>query len=211
MEERMVEKKDRLGRWMRILAVLLIVLGLTIMIPKVNGMVDFYREMQYAREHGFEQGNPDPALIRPWMTIRYLAVSYAVPQKYLFDAAHIQPHPETSMLSIQRLNQQMKLGQQEGEPVLLRTLRQAVMDYRANPQPTGLMERTVADWMSVQYLANSTGIAPETFFAAANIEMDGNAFLPLGYLSDKVDYPGGVRQLLHVLQQVIDAKGGNGQ
>ena len=53
----------------QIFAVVLIVVGLAIMIPKGLGMFDFYKEVQYANLHNFRAGNLSPDLLRPWMTI----------------------------------------------------------------------------------------------------------------------------------------------
>ena len=67
-----------------IVAAGLIVLGLVIVIHYGRGAFNSYRAMEFAREHGFDAGNPNPDLIRPWMNIRYIAVAYAVPQEFLF-------------------------------------------------------------------------------------------------------------------------------
>jgi hypothetical protein len=153
----------------QIFAVLLIILGLAIMIPKGRGMLEFYKEARFAREHNFQNGNVSPDLLRPWMSIRYISVAYAVPQKYLFEASGIPPRNETSMISLSRLNGQMHLGQVNGSPVLMDTVRQAILAYRANPIATGLIERHVSDWMTVQYIANSTGLSADTIFRQISI------------------------------------------
>ncbi len=69
------------------LALTLILLGLVIMIPKAKGMFDFYKEVRYAQKNNFAAGNPSPSLIRPWMSLRYIAAAYAVPQQYLWSLA----------------------------------------------------------------------------------------------------------------------------
>jgi hypothetical protein len=189
------------------LAVALIVIGLAIMIPKARGMFDFYKEVRYATENDFAAGNLSPDLLRPWMSIRYIAVAYAVPQKYIFDAANIQPKKETSMIGINRLNRQMGLGQVDGNPALLKSIRKAILAYRANPVVTGLIEQHVEGWMTVQYIANSSGIPAETIFQAVGIPMDGNAYKPLDFLSDEVNYSGGPKNLAAAIQKVVDAQG----
>jgi hypothetical protein len=188
----------------QILALVLIVVGLGIMIPKGLGMLDFYKEVQYAREHNFKAGNLSPDLLRPWMTIRYISVAYAVPQKYLFDAAGIQPKKENSMIALNRLNNHMRLGTVNGRPTLMNTVGEAIIKYRANPVITGLIEKQVADWMSVQYIANSTGIPAESIFHDLGVPMDGNAYLPLGVLSGEVNYVGGPKALVAALQKIVD-------
>jgi hypothetical protein len=188
------------------LALLLIVIGVAIMIPKGRGMAEFSREAQFAAENDFAAGNPSTDLLRPWMTIRYIAAAYAVPQEYLFDATQIQPKRETSFIAVNRLNQQMQLGQVNGEPALLGTIRTAIEAYRANPVSPGLLERHVEEWMTVQYIANSTGIPAEELFAAG-IPAEGNAYKPLGFLSDELNYPGGEPALAAALQTLVDEKG----
>ncbi len=189
----------------QILAVLLIIFGLVFMVSKGLGMVNFYKEVQYAKVNNFKAGNISPDLLRPWMTIRYIAVAYAVPQKYLFDSANIQPRKENSMIGLNRLNSQMQLGSVDGgRPVLMGTIRDAIVKYKANPVITGLIEKQVTDWMSVQYVANSIGIPAETIFMELGITMDGHAYEPLGFLSDEIDYPGGSKSLVAAIQKIVD-------
>jgi hypothetical protein len=100
------------------------VIGMVIMIPRAIGTFNFSKEARYAAEHDFAAGNLSPDLLRPWMSIRYISVAYAVPQAYLFDAANITPGKETSMLSLDRLQGQMHLGQVDGDPALMQTIRE---------------------------------------------------------------------------------------
>jgi hypothetical protein len=189
------------------LAVSLIVIGVIIMIPRGIGLFSFTKEARYAAENDFAAGDLSPDLLRPWMSIRYISAAYAVPQAYLFDAAGIKPRKETSMLSLERLNKQMHLGQVDGEPALMQKVRDGILAYRANPVVTGLIEHRVEDWMTVQYISNSTGIPMETIFAAAGLPAEGNANKPLGFLGDQTSYPGGVKALVAAVQKVVDAQG----
>ena len=189
------------------LAVALILVGVAIMIPRAKGMFDFYKEARYASENNFADGNLSPELLRPWMSIRYIAVAYAVPQQYLFDSLKIQPKKETSMIGINRLNQQMGLGKVDGQPVLLTTVRESILEYRAHPVVTGLIEKHVEDWMTMQYIANSSGVPALVIFEKIGIPANGNAFKPLGFLSDQVNYPGGTKALIAAVQKIVDAQG----
>ncbi len=189
---------------LQLLAVVLIIIGALIMIPRGRGMFKFSQEVEFARQHDFQSGNISPDLLRPWMTVRYIAVSYAVPQKYIFDAVGIPPRRENSMISVSRLNKRLELGTVDGQPELLHILRDTILAYRANPVATGLVEQGVRDWMTIQYIANSTGIPVETIFLELDLPVDGNACLPLGPLSDKVHYPGGPRALEQALQRLVD-------
>ncbi|MEI7845216.1 MAG: hypothetical protein WCK35_05370 [Chloroflexota bacterium] len=190
----------------QILALVLIVAGLGIMVSKGLGMFEFYKEVRYAQENNFKAGNLSTDLLRPWMTLRYISVSYAVPQKYLFDEAGIKPKKENSMISVSRLNAQMNLGGVKGRPVLLSTIGDAINKYRANPVATGFIEQHVSDWMSIQYIANSTGISAQIIFDELGISMVGNAYMPLGYLSDTVSFAGGPKALVAEVQKIIDSR-----
>lgn len=189
------------------LAIALIVIGVMIMIPKGRGMADFSRDAEYAAKNNFAAGNLSTDLLRPWMTIRYISVAYAVPQEYLFEATGIQPKRETSMLSIARLNQQMQLGQVNDQPALMDTIKQTIEAYRANPVVTGLIEQHVEDWMTVQYIANSTGIPAEEILQTVGLPVEGNANKPLGFLSDEMNYTGGKSALVDAVQKLVDEKG----
>ena len=129
-----------------------------------------------------------------------------MPQKYLFEAIGVQPKKENSMQALARLNNQMKLGLTNGVPTLISRVREAILAYRANPVVTGLIEGHVSDWMTVQYIANSTGIPSENIFKQINLPLDGNAYKPIGYLGSSLNYPGGSRQLMADLQKIVDSQ-----
>jgi hypothetical protein len=128
-------------------------------------------------------------------------------KKFIFDAANIQPKKETSMLGVNRLNQQMGLGQVDGQPALMKTLREAILAYRANPVATGLIEQQVEGWMTPAYIANSAGIPVGTLLQEVGVSPEGNAYDVLGYLGDKVSYPGGDKALIAAIQKIVDDKG----
>ena len=190
----------------QVIALVLIIGGIAIMVPRARGMFDFYQEARYAADNNFQAGNLSPDLIRPWMSLRYVAAAYAVPQKYLFDVLHIQPRKETSLIGLARLNQQMQLGQVDGQPALLKHVKTAILAYRANPVVTGLVENKVEDWMNAAYIANSSGIPAETLLQAAGIPAAGNEYKPLGFLSDEVHYTGGLKALVAAVQKIVDAQ-----
>ncbi len=188
-----------------ILAVVLIAAGLAVMIPKGKALVELSKEARYAIENNFESGNPSLDLLRPWMTLRYIASNYAVPQKYLFDACGIPIRKESSEIAVSRLNKIMRLGEQDGLPELLVKIRAAIQRYREQPVVTGLLEQHVEDWMTVEYIANSTGIPAETLLGEINLPVEGNRYVPLGPLSDRLKYTGGVQGLEAALQKVVDS------
>jgi len=189
----------------QLLAILIIGVGIMLMAVRVSGMLSFFREVGYAQRNNFLAGNPSPDLLRPWMSLRYVAQAYAVPQKYLYDAAGIEPRPETSMVAIHRLNQHMRLGVENGQPKLLAIVRQAIRDYNANPVATGLLEQHVEGWMTVQYIANSTGVPAERYLEALDIPASGNhRYLTLDLLADELGYAGGPRKLSQDLQAAVE-------
>lgn len=191
----------------RIAAILLIIVGVAAVIRYGIGTFYAFREMQYARQNNFNEGNLDPSLLRPWMNMQYVAVAYAVPQEYLFSELGIPFERRNSRISLDDLNEMFHFGRAKTDPpkpLIMDRLAQAIEDYRANPVPTGLEGDGVRFWMSIQYIANSTGIPVETIFKELNLEEDGNAYIPLEYLVDEIKYPGGPRALYDKLQQIID-------
>jgi hypothetical protein len=203
----MVKKLKSISK-IQILAVILIIIGLGLVIRYGIGSFNAYRAMEYARVNNFEAGNPNPDLIRPWMSIRYVAVAYTVPQEYLFFELGIPMERRNSEVSLDDLNDEFKLGrsEQDGRPhlVIMDKLKEAILAYRENPVPTGLREGGVRPWMNVQYIANSTGIPVEYIFEQLGLSMDGNAYMLLERLTEETHYPGGMRALIERLQQIVD-------
>ncbi len=186
------------------LAIVLIVIGLALAVRYGIRTFFAFREMRYASLNNFAAGDLDVNLIRPWMTLRYIAVAYAVPQEYLLHETGIPIKIRSSMTSLRTLNNDLNLGWEGSTPVLQTKIQQAIIEYRKNPVPTGLLERGVRDWMTVQYIANSTGISAEQIFTQIGIPADDNANKPLGFLSDEIHYPGGPDALIRAVQHVVD-------
>ena len=187
-----------------IVAIVLIVVGGFIAVRYTLRSISVYQEMEYARRNNFEGGNVDPALIRPWMNLRYVAVTYAVPQEYIFEQLGLGPRRESSMLPLDRLNDELRLGRVDGQPVLISILGDIITRYREDPVATGMTERGVRPWMNMQYIANSTGIPVETFFEQLGIPLDDHAYMPMDRLSEQVDYPGGPGKMMDEIRRVID-------
>ena len=82
-------------------------------------------------------------------------------------------------------------------------MQEAISQYRQNPVATGL-EGDIRPWMSIQYIANSTGIPAEYFFEQLGIPMDGNAYLPLDALIKEAQYEPGLRAMVEKIQQIVD-------
>lgn len=190
----------------QILAIILIVIGLGLVIRYGIGAFNAYRALEYARLNNFAAGNPDPDLIRPWMNIRYIAVAYTVPQEFIFAQLGLPINRSNGEMPLYRLNDQMGLGpsDQGKYPAIIDKLREAILKYRENPVTTGLEGRGVAPWMSIQYIANSTGVPAEYIFEQIGVPGDGNAYITLEGISDRVHYQGGPRKLAEDIQKVVD-------
>jgi len=194
-------KKQWLGI---ILAIILIVAGVVFTIRYVRGTIYAYHAMQFAMQHNFDAGNPDVDLLEPWMSIRYIAEAYTVPQSYLFDKLGVEMNPPNSELPVGRLNRQLGRRGRPEQPIILDKIREAILEYRENPVATGLQEQRVARWMNVQYIANSTGIPAEYIFEQIGLPMEGYAFMPLERLVDETRYEPGVRELTKQIEQIIE-------
>jgi hypothetical protein len=188
--------------WPRWLTVTLIVAGVGLVVLFGIRSVRSLREVLYLQEQGLNDGTADVSAIRGWMTIRYISLAYAVPEEYVWEQLGLPParDPHTTL---EQLNRQYNFGRPtEGQPPAIVGLVQAIMtEYKENPVATGLDE--VRPWMNLQYIANSTGTPVEELFAAVQIPLEDNAFVPLGTLAAEVDYPGGLRQLIDDIETFL--------
>ncbi len=189
----------------KIIAFVLIGVGLIITVRYSIGMFQAYRAMEFAHANNFAKGNLDPNLLRPWMNMRYVAVAYAVPEEFLFSELGIRMEKRNNMASLDKLNNQFFEHQGTKDHLLIMDkLSEAILKYRKNPVPTGLKENGVRVWMSIQYIANSTGIPPEYIFKQIGIPMEGKAYLPLDAIDAEFGYEGGLRALEQAVQQAVD-------
>jgi hypothetical protein len=188
----------------QILAIVLVVIGLGLVIVFGLRSIQSFRMLQYAQEQGFYEGAPDPTAIRPWMTVRYVAVVYTVPQEYLFAKLDIPFDRRNSNASLAELNREFELGRSSrgAYPAIMDKVVAAIDQYRANPVTTGL-EGDVRPWMSIQYISNSTGVPAEFIFEQIGLPQNDTTFLPLERLADETKYPGGLRLLVEAVQQAL--------
>ena len=105
---------------------------------------------------------------------------------------------------IGQLNKRFSFGRIDDQPVIISKLRDAILKYQNNPVVTGLAEGEVHGWMSIQYIANSTGIPAEYIFEQIGLPMKGHAFMPLGRLVEQTNYESGNEALAKQLQQIIE-------
>ena len=156
------------------------------------------RQLQYIRQQGLDRGNASIDAIRPWMTVRFIAVAYAVPEEYIYSALEIpfdQRRPDTSL---GELNKQFELGHSpNNELAIIDKTKAAITAFRENPVATGL--RDVRPWMSIRYIANSTGVPAQAIFEAIGLPAADNEYKPLDLLSKEQHYPGGPKALVEAV------------
>jgi hypothetical protein len=192
------------GRRRTLLALVLIAAGLLIAGFFAARAVRSFRTLQYIRQQGLDQGTASVDAIRPWMTIRFVAVAYAVPEEYMYSALSIPFERRSRDQSLGELNRIYELGHVPGgtELVSVQRAREAVTAYRENPVATGL--RDVRPWMSVRYVANSAGVDEAGIFAAIGLPAAGNENKPLDLLSEELHYRGGPRALAEAVAAALE-------
>jgi hypothetical protein len=182
-------------RFRLLLTIGVIVIGLAIAGFFGIRTVTSARQLQYIRQQGLDRGSASVDAIRPWMTVRFIAVAYAVPEEYIYSALEIPFDRRRPDNSLGEINKEFQMGNSpvNNQLVVIDKAKVAITDYRANPVATGL--RDVRLWMSVRYIANSTGVPEQAIFAAINIPATDNEYKPLDLLGKEQHYPGGPRAL----------------
>ena len=181
----------------QILAMGLVVLGLGLVI--FFGLRSFrsFRQLQYIEDQKLFTATSSPEAVQPWMTIRFVATAYAVPEEYLFAALDVPLKERNDAMGLRDLNQVLQLGRstQGAYPAIIDAVRQAIEQYRANPVAPGL-KGDIRPWMSIQYIANSTGIPADYIFEQIGLPMAGNEYKPLEVLYDELEVNHGRRRAL---------------
>jgi hypothetical protein len=193
------------GRTMRLLLMFAVIaIGLAIAAYFGARAVRSFRQLRYVQQQGLDRGAASVEAVRPWMTIRFIAVAYAVPEEYLYSALDIPFDRRNANQSLGELNRIYQLGHSaDNELAIIGKARAAITEYRANPVVTGL--RDVRPWMSVRYIANSTGVPEDYLFAQVGVPMAGNENKPLDLLSEEQRYRGGPRALAESIQRALEA------
>lgn len=201
--------KRRLAFWRnpRFWAILLLLAGLVIMVRYGQRTLRSYREFTYAREQGLLDGSASVEAIRPWMTVRYIAVAYAVPEEYIYDQLGIpftdRPGPRgNSIFDLARKLVPDK-DPREGDDQVMARLQTIILAYRENPVAPGL--RDIRPWMSIAYIANSTGVPMEYIFDQINLVQLDNEYKPLDFLIDDQGYPGDMKALIDAVDAAVAA------
>jgi hypothetical protein len=189
--------------WRRAALIVMIMLGVGITIFFGTRAVRSFRDLQYIREQGLDRGTASVDAIRGWMTIRFIAVAYAVPEEYLYSELAIPFDRRNANSPLGKLNSDYHLGDSSkgSYPAIIDKAQAAITSYRANPVVTGL--RDVRPWMSVHYIANSTGVPADYIFAQLGLPAEGNADKPLDMLAGDLRYPDGPQALADAIQRVL--------
>lgn len=188
----------------KLLAAALVVFGLVITVFFGIRAVRSFQQMRYIHEQGIDRGVAGVDAIRPWMTIRFIAIAYAVPEEYIYDQLQIPFNRRDADTSLGQLNKIYDLGLSpvNNELVIVERIKAAVTAYQTNPVVTGL--RDVRPWMSIRYIANSTGVPEEYLFQQIGLAKEGNETKPLDILSDDLHYKDGPRALVEAIQKALE-------
>ncbi|RPH24756.1 MAG: hypothetical protein EHM93_20240 [Bacteroidales bacterium] len=175
---------------LQILSIVLVVAGLVLVAHFGLSSFRSFQQMRYIHEQGLDLGAAEVDAIRPWMTVRFVAVAYAVPQEYIFAELDIPFDQRNSNDTLGNLNKKYNFGPPAaagGELPFLDKIRQIITQYRANPVATGL-EEDIRPWMTIRYIANSTGVPEEYIFQQVGLPATDNENKPLGLLEKEYHY-----------------------
>ena len=165
--------KRHFSRWQKIVALLLIIGGLFLL--TLFGW-RLLRHAPYLRGD-LQMGTTAVENIQPWMTLQYIAVAYSVPTPYLANALGIADTPRHRNMALGQLARQQEI---EGS-AFIGLAQEAIRTYQANPVPTGLTE--TRPWMTLDYIANGTGIPLRYLLENLHLPQDENLeYLPLRQL-----------------------------
>ncbi|MGB5051011.1 MAG: hypothetical protein WBO46_18840, partial [Caldilineaceae bacterium] len=70
----------------RFLPLALILIGLLVTVLFGLRSLRSFRQVRYIQQQGLDAGTANVDAIQRWMTIRFIAVAYAVPEEYLYSA-----------------------------------------------------------------------------------------------------------------------------
>ncbi|HRJ43719.1 MAG: hypothetical protein KJZ86_15415 [Caldilineaceae bacterium] len=197
----------------RALPVALILIGLVVTILFGLRSVHSFRTVRYIQQQGLDRGTASVEAIQPWMTIRFVAVAYAVPEEYLYAALEIPFDRRNANRPLRRLRPG---PEKSDEPpptatadfgtAIVERAQAAVLAYRADPVVTGL--RDVRAWMSLRYISHSTGIPLDDLYSQTGLASTVNPDKPLSLVAEEESYPGGPRGLEEALARFLGLQPG---
>jgi hypothetical protein len=187
------------------LSLLLVAVGILFVFFFGRRALRSYQEIRYIRQQGLDRGVASVEAIRPWMPIRYVAVAYAVPEEYLFAQLDIPYNRRNVNDTLGHLNLEYDFGPPPapgGQLEIVDRVAEAIESYRENPVATGLDD--VRPWMTIRYIANSTGVPESYLLDQLGISADqDHAVLPLDQLADAIHFRGGPRELADAVQAAL--------
>src|SRR6187551_3575720 len=100
------------------------------------------RQLEYIRQQGLDRGSASVDAIRPWMTVRFIAVAYAVPEEYIYSALEIPFDRRRPDNSLGEINREFQMGNSpiDNELIIIDKAKAAITAYRTNPVATGLRD-----------------------------------------------------------------------
>ncbi|TWT78784.1 hypothetical protein CA13_01810 [Planctomycetes bacterium CA13] len=202
----------------RVLTICLLAIGIGLILYYGNRTRKSYHQFRYTKQQGLDTGDANVDAIRPWMTIHFVAAAYAVPQEYLFAELGVELEDRRRNIDIRHLNEELELGQSSlgRYPAVIDQLRKTILAYRENPVVTGLVD--VRGWMTLQYVANSSGVSATTIIDELGLadlaqqathgpdeNGDGevNVHLPFDELAGRLRFPGGPHRLCEEIATVL--------
>jgi len=200
----MINKLRQSLRNSKYLALILIVFGVGITLFFTIRSIRSYQQWQYLQAEGFEQGQARVEAIRPWMTLQYVSVAYGVPEEYMFDQLGIPYTRWNSRETLHDLNYEFgwQRSPNNKTPVIIDKVSQAIIAYRENPVATGLDD--IRPWMTLHYIANSTGIPIEHLFEQLDISHnDTTPYKPVDQLAKEIRFAGGPARFMDTIKLVL--------
>ena len=166
----------------KVIAFLLISLGIIVMLGYGLRALRSYRQWRYIQNEGFDRRIANVDAIQPWMTVRYVSVAYSVPEEYLFAQLDIPYDKRNSQDTLGRLNRVYNSGKSrfKGATILEETA-MAIIAYQENPVLTDSQD--IRLWMSIGYIANRSGVPESYLFTQIGITPTNNATRPLDNLA----------------------------
>ncbi len=209
-------KPNRSKLW-RFLPAALIVIGLVVTVLFSLRSIRSFRQLQYIQQEGLDRGTASVDAIQPWMTIRFIAVAYAVPEEYLYSALDVAFDRRNADRPIGHIQPVLPTPSSGPPPtpvpdfgaVIVERAKAAVLAYQADPVATGL--RDIRPWMSLRYISNSGGIPLGEIFTKTGLSSTLDPDKPLEMLAAEEEYPGGPRGLVEAVAEALGLQAGGGR